>query len=148
MFGLESESGSSFIEVALMMPIFTLLLLGAAEFGQVAYYSIEVDNASYAGAVYGAQNRATAANTANMRLAATEDAANIPGMTVTAVSSCTCSNGATITCANAAASCVAPGRIAEYVQVNTAATVNSMLNYPGFPASFALHGQAIVRVQQ
>jgi len=83
-----------------------------------------------------------------MQLAATEDAANISSMTATAVSSCTCSNGTAITCASAATSCVSPSRIAEYVQVNTAATVNSMLNYPGFPASFTLHGQAIMRVEQ
>jgi len=148
LFRLGNETGSSFIEVALMMPIFTLLLLGAAEFGQVAYYSIEVNNASYAGAVYGAQNHATAADTANMQLAATEDAANISSMTVTAVSSCTCSSGTAITCGNASTNCVSPDRIAEYVQVNTSATVNSMLTYPGFPASFALHGQAIMRVEQ
>jgi Flp pilus assembly protein TadG len=43
------------IEFALIMPMFTLLLAGAADFARFAYASIEVSNAARAGVQYGMQ---------------------------------------------------------------------------------------------
>jgi len=145
---LRDARGSSVLEVALMMPLFTLILLGAAEFGRLAYYSIEVSNAAYAGATYAAQTHATAANTSAIQLAASADAANTAGLSVTSTNSCSCSDGTPISCSNAAIFCLSPARIVVTVQVNTVATVNSLFNYPGFPSTYALHGQAIERVEQ
>ena len=146
--GLRNESGSSLVELALIMPIFLVLLIGAAEFGIMAYDSIEVSSAAYAGAAYGAQSGATAANTALIVLAATNDAPNVAGLTATSTSSCACSNGTVITCATASASCVSPGRILKYVQVNTTATVTPVMHLPWLPSVFTLQGQAILRVEK
>jgi Flp pilus assembly protein TadG len=145
--GTDSDTGSSILEVSLLMPLFVVMLLGAVQFGWLAYYSIEVKNAAYAGASYGAENHATASNTAAIQLAAADDAANLSAMTVTVTNSCVCSDGTTITCADAVANCTSPARIVEYVQVNTSATLNSLFSYH-FPSSYALQGQAIMRVEQ
>ncbi len=141
------ELGSQLIEVALLMPMLIAVMLGAAEFAQLEYASIEVSNAAYAGAAYGAQNHATASSTANIQTAALDDAANISGMTATATNFCSCSDGTAITCGTAA-SCVAPARIQEYVQVNTTATISPVARVPGLPTSFTLTGEAIERVEK
>jgi Flp pilus assembly protein TadG len=145
--GLGDEHGSSLVELALVFPIFILLLAGAAEFGRLAYDAIEVSNAAYAGAIYGAQSHATAVDTTNIELAATNDAADVTGVSATAVTFCTCSSGTTITCSNTA-SCNSPDRVLEFVQVNTIATVNPLFHYPGIATTFTLHGQSILRVEQ
>ena len=140
--------GQAFVELALVLPIFFLLLVGAAELGRLAYASIEVSNAARAGVAYAAQNHITASDTAGIQLATTQDAPNLTGVSATATPSCSCSDGTVITCANAGTTCLSPARIIEYVQVNTSASVNTAFHYPGIPNTLTLHGQAIMRVEQ
>jgi Flp pilus assembly protein TadG len=145
---VREEGGSSLVELALIFPVFILLLVGAAEFGRLAYDAIEVSNAANAGALFGAQSHATAADTTDMQQVAIDDAANISNLSATAQNSCTCSNGNVVTCANAASLCLSPNRIFEYVQVTTTATVNPIFHYPGLPSTFTLQGQSTLRVEQ
>jgi Flp pilus assembly protein TadG len=157
---IRSDIGQSFIELALVLPIFVLLLVGAGEFGRLAYYGIEVSNAARAGVAYGAQNHITASDNIGMQLAATNDGSNVVGLAATcpgssvnglcavATQSCTCSNGTAITCANAGTTCISPARILEFVQVNTTALVDPLIYLPGLPRSYTLNGQAVMRVEQ
>ena len=87
---LRENNGQAFIELALVLPIFILLLVGAAEVGRLAYASIEVSNAAHAGAVYAAQTHTTAQDAANIQLAATRDAPDVTSLTATATYSCSC----------------------------------------------------------
>src|ERR1035437_6327468 len=116
--GMRSDTGQSLVELALMFPIFILLLVGAAEFGRLAYAAIEVSNAARAGASYGSLTHIKASDFANIRLVSTKDAANVTGMTATATNFCACSTGGTITCSTALTTCPSPARIIEYVQVS------------------------------
>lgn len=145
---LENDCGQALVELALMFPMFILLLVGAAEFGRLAYAAIEVSNAARAGAAYGAQTHLTASDLTGIKLAATQDAPNVTGVIATASNSCACSTGGTIPCIYALSLCPSPARIIEYVHVNTTATVDTMFNYPGFPHTFTLTGQATMRVEQ
>src|SRR5579872_2840396 len=79
---LRSESGQSLLEMAIITPILVLLVLGAIEIGRYAELSIVVVNAARAGAQYGAQNLAAAADSAGITSAAENDAQNIQGLTV------------------------------------------------------------------
>lgn len=142
------ELGQALVELALMFPIFILLLVGAAEFGRLAYAAIEVSNAARAGASYGSQSHITASDFPNIELAATQDAANVSGVTATAADSCACSTGGAITCSTALTTCPSPARIIEYVQVNTSGTIDPLFHYPGLPTTFTLTGQSIMRVDQ
>lgn len=146
--GKRSDTGQSLVELALMFPIFILLLVGAAEFGRLAYAAIEVSNAARAGASYGSLSHITASDFPNIELAATTDAANLTGVTATATNFCACSTGGTITCSTALTSCPSPARIIEYVQVNTSASFDPLFHLPGIPTTFPLSGQAIMRVEQ
>src|SRR5271156_1139727 len=100
-----NDHGQAFVELALVLPIFLLLLVGVAELGHLAYASIEVSNAARAGVAYGAQSHITASDPAGIQLAATQDSPNITGITASVAQACSCSNGIAITCANAGTMC-------------------------------------------
>lgn len=145
---LRGESGQAFVELALIMPMFTLLLVASADVARLSYAATEVSNAARAGIQYGAQNHLTALDLNGMKSAATSDGPDITSMTATASNFCVCTDGTTITCANAGTKCLSPARILQYVQVNTSAVVTPWFHYPGLPTSFTLKGQAAMRVQQ
>jgi len=144
-----ADAGQALIELALTLPLLVLLLIGAAELGRLAYYSVEVSNAARAGVAYGAQNHVTASNLAGMRTAAQNDAGNITLATTTATNSCACSSAYTATSAcTTTFSCSGTARIIEYVQVNTTATVSPLFKYPGVSKTYTLNGRAVMRVEQ
>jgi len=154
---LHEDIGQAFVELALVFPIFILLLVGAAEVGRLAYASIEVNNAARAGVAYAAQNHTTASDTGStggIVSAATAEAPQVTSMTATATLSCSCETstgtlpapgsctGVTLT------SCASPSRIVEFVQVNTTAPVSTIFHFPGIPSSVTLQGNATMRVVQ
>src|ERR1700733_7308464 len=89
---MRDDIGQAFVELALALPIFFLLLIGAAEFALLAYAGIEVSNAARAGVAYGAQSAATASDLLGMRTAATNDGSNVAGLSATATELWSCSN--------------------------------------------------------
>jgi Flp pilus assembly protein TadG len=143
---LPNESGHAFVELALMLPLFSIIIIGAAEFARLTYALNEVSNAAHAGVQFGAQNHINAHNTNGMQQAATNDGQNVKALKATASNFCACSNGTTITCANAATACSA--RIIQYVQVNTSVSMDPLFHLPGLPTTYTLHGQAIMRAEQ
>jgi Flp pilus assembly protein TadG len=147
-----TDAGQAIVEMALVIPFLVLLLIGALEFGTVAFSAIEVSNAAEAGALFGSQNRANAANTAGITLAAQNDASSVPGLTATPTTSCACQSAAgTLTALSCAATttCTTPSQVVEWVTVITGATVNPPVYYPGIvPRNITLKGQATMRVAQ
>jgi|SRR6185312_4293274 len=142
---LRSDRGNALIELAIGMTVLTTLILGAAEFGRIAYAAIEVNDAAHAGAAYGSANRTFAADNANVTNAAKKDAPDVSGMTASAVYWCQCSDGSASTCG--ASDCTG-SRIIEYVTVNTTGTVNPLVYVPGLPKSYTVTGHAVMRVEQ
>jgi Flp pilus assembly protein TadG len=152
------DNGQAFVELALVLPLFTLLLVGIAEFGRLAYASIEINNAARAGVAYAAQTNTTAADSTNITLAAKQDAANFvsSSLSATPAYSCYCeSSTGTMTsfasCDKSVANlttCASPSRIAVFVQVNTSSQVATLFHFPGVGSTVTLQGQAIMRVQQ
>jgi Flp pilus assembly protein TadG len=145
---IRDDVGQAFVELALVLPIFVVLLVGAAELGRLVYASIEVSNAARAGVAYGAQNHNTASDSAGIQAAATQDGPNLTSLQAVATQSCSCSDGTAITCANAGTTCLSPGRIIEVVQVTTSADVDTIFHLPAIPNTVTLRGQAIMRVEQ
>jgi Flp pilus assembly protein TadG len=133
------------VELALGISLITVLLIGATEFGRLAYASIEIAEAAHTGAEYGSQNHTAAADTANMKLAATQSAPDVKGMTATATRTCTCANGTASTCL--AGDC-SHSRLIEYVQVKTTAAVDPLIYVPGLPKSYSIQSQATMVVVQ
>jgi Flp pilus assembly protein TadG len=145
---LREMVGGALVELALVVPVFVALLLGAAEFARLAYASIEVSNAARAGVAYGSQSSTTASDISGMQTAATNDGANVTGLSATATEFWACS-GSTVpyTQLSSPPTCTGTGNhLLNYVQVTTTATVNPLIHVPGLPTTFTLHGLAIMRV--
>jgi Flp pilus assembly protein TadG len=142
---MRNTVGGAIVELALVVPIFSTLLLGAGEFARLAYAGIEVSNAARAGVAYGSQSSATASDIAGMELAATNDTPNISGMTATATQFWSCSN-APSTQSSSPPTCTTGNHLLNYVQVKTTATVDAGIHVPGLPATYTLQGLAIMRV--
>jgi Flp pilus assembly protein TadG len=145
---IRSDIGQAFVELALVMPIFVVLLVGAAEFGRLAYIGIEVSNAARAGVAYGAQNHITASDTLGMTTAAKNDGSNVTILSATASHFCQCSGAGSSTCSSGDCATPTGNRILEFVQVNTTAGVDALFYVPGLPHTYTLTGQAIMRVEQ
>lgn len=144
--GLQQETaGQSLIETALLGSLFMVLLLGIIELGRVAYAAIEVANAARAGAAYGAQNGSTASDSTGISNAATNDAANLTGLSTTSSYACVCSDGTASTCAHGDCS---TSHIEEILTVNTQANFNPLFHLPGLPTSYTLKGKAVQKCMQ
>lgn len=142
---MRGDSGDAMVELAFGLTICTTLLLGASEFGRLAYAAIEVTDAAHSGAAYGALSHTNASDNANMQLAAKDDAPDVSGMTASSAHSCVCSDGTASTCL--ATDC-STTRIIESVTVTTTATFDPKIYVPGLPKSYTLNGKAVMRVLQ
>ncbi|HWB33611.1 MAG TPA: TadE/TadG family type IV pilus assembly protein [Acidobacteriaceae bacterium] len=139
------ENGSALVELALVVPVLSLLLLGSAEFAILAYDDIEVSSAARAGVAYGSQSTSTASDLTGMQQAALSDGGNVPGMTATAIQFWSCSNAPSAQ-SSTKPSCTGTAHVLHYVQVKTQAIVTPTAHLPGM-STITLNGVAIMRVQ-
>jgi Flp pilus assembly protein TadG len=150
------EKGQSAVELAIVAPVMALLLVVIADFARVFFVSVAVNNAARAGAQFGSQTVANAANPTGMQQAACNDygigvLATCQTVLKPAVSQCTCENppGSVPQCPNGNGHDYCKHTdTATYVTVNTSATFHTILTYPGVPSTIALTGQAIMQVQE
>jgi len=139
---VRSESGTSLIEFALILPVLVFLLLGLIEVGRYAYYAILAANAARAGVQYGAQDVRTAEDTSGMRSAASQDAMSLASLTANAQYLCSQNGSPPAPCASGV-----PGSgNVYYVKVQVTGTFSSLLSYPGIPTHIPVSGSAIMRV--
>ena len=155
-----SQSGQALIELAFVLPMLLLLLLGVIEIGRYAYIAILVGNAARAGADFGAQNRTL--DTAGIQKAAQYDFAGstngTPGptngqaytaLTVVSSQSCGCDSGGTVTpfsCSTDPDSCAAGSHWVVFVSVTASGNFSGLFNYPGIPSQLAISRTAIIPV--
>jgi Flp pilus assembly protein TadG len=142
-----TQAGQALLEVALVTPLLMLLAVGIIEIGRYAYYSILVADAARAGAQYGAQNLATAADTAGIRTAAENDGQNLSELRVTVQHECGCT-GSSIGGACPATACASPNHALVYLKVTVSGKFNSLFKYPGIPKSIDCDSTELMRVAQ
>lgn len=136
------QDGASIAELALVMPMLLLILLGGIDFSRAYFLSMEVAGAAHAGATYGVQNRT---DTTGIETAATDDAPNLPNLTVsTPTWGCECSDGtgSSVNCTSKP-SCSAD--VVYWVKVTTSATYNPVFPWPRIPSSLTLSQTAVMR---
>lgn len=144
------ERGQSLVELAFVLPLLLLLLVGIIEIGRFAFYSILVANAARAGAQYGAQSLATAADTTGISTAGANDAPGITApnsLTVSSTQRCGCSSAALGPC-GALVICVLPEHPLVYVQVTATGSFSSLFSYPGLPGTLSVTSVEEMRVAQ
>jgi Flp pilus assembly protein TadG len=135
-------SGQTIVELALVLPLLLLVLVGVTEIGRYAYFDILVSNAARAGAQYGAQSVIHAADEDGIKAAAHSDGLN--SMTITPTQQCKCPTGTLATCPGGG---VCPQKLI-YVQVTATDTYDSLFNYPGLPGQLILSSTVTMRVSQ
>ncbi len=138
-------NGDALVEMAIVLPLLTLILLGAFDMGMAAYTSIEVSNAALAGVQYGAQNATAAGDVTGIQNAAAADASNITLGPTSASHTCICADGSASTCQPTDCSGSA---IVTILTVQTQATFTPFFHLPSIPTSFTIQGQAIQKVMQ
>lgn len=155
-----NDEGSAIIELALVFPLLSLLLLGAAELGRIAWAAIEVTNAAHAGVQYGAASHIAAKDFVNSSgtysggivTAALADADTLGGsstLTVTSVSNaCACANSLyTPTGCSDNVTCESHNTtMEETLTVQTQATFYPLVSWPNGPTKVNLYGKAVQRV--
>ncbi len=140
---LGGEEGSSLVELALLTPLFLLLLMGGTDFGRAYYLSVELAGAAHAAALYGAQDPT---DTTGMQAAAQDDAPDVPNLSVgTPTYGCECSDGS-----HYSASCTTtpscPSNTEVYrVNVTVTATYTPLFSWPGIPSSMTFSSSASMR---
>jgi len=144
------ESGQSMLELALCLPLFLLLLRGGAEIANIAWASVQLNNAAHAGAAFASHNRGWVADIGNIEQAAQNEA---PKLTLTfpsdPVQACSCvhasANPAGTGC-DTTTECPSPNVILDNITVTVQANVTPLIHYPGLPASYTLHASATMGV--
>ena len=137
-----NEEGSSMIELALLLPTFVLLLLGAIDLSRAYYLSMEVVGAAHAGAEYGITNRT---DTAGITKAVTSDAPEVPNLSAGTPSwGCECSDGS-----SSSTSCTATPtctyNTVYWVKVTASTTYHPVFPWPGIPSSMSIANTATLR---
>jgi len=140
--GGSRTTGQTVVEMALLMPMLLMLLIGLIEIGRYAYFDILISNAARAGAQYGAQSLIQAADKAGIQAAAQND--GLGAMAITSSQECGCSAGALGGCPSGGV-CPLP---LVYVKVTATDTYASLFSYPGLPKSLTLTSTVTMRVSQ
>lgn len=156
------QSGQSLVEIALLLPLILLLLLGVIEIGRYAYIGILVGNAARAGAAFAAQSLEDAAPSTpipnqGVITAVNNDFQNnlpsAPSLKVSVTNSCGCDNGGSVVDAQCngtetAGTCPTGQHWVVMVSVTCSGTFNALFNYPGIPKSIDVSRTATLRVAQ
>lgn len=136
------QDGASLAELALVLPLLILILLGAIDFARAYYLSIELCGAAQAGAMYGVQNRT---DTAGIEAAAADNAPNVSNLVVAAPTwGCECSDGS-----GSSSSCTAKPSCSDdmvyWVKVSASANYTPVFPWPHIPSSLSLSQTAVLR---
>jgi Flp pilus assembly protein TadG len=112
--------GAAAVELAVLLPFLTYLLVGAVDFARVFYYSLTIMNCAREGAIYASTSAANSTNTTGIQSAAVADAAGFsPAPTVSSVTGTDSSSNPIVT-------------------VTVSYPFKTITNYPGIPNSVTL----------
>ena len=141
-----SEAGAAAVELAVILPVLTLLAIGVADYGRSYFAGITVSHAARAGAQYGAQNTGTSGNFTGMSAAAIQDAGDVGRIDPPSASRfCRCPDStADVDCTT---TCTGYGAPETFVSVTTSKTVRFLLRYPGLPTGSTVTRTVTLRVQ-
>jgi len=145
-----SDAGAAAVELAVILPVLTLLAIGAADYGRSYFAGITVSHAARTGAQYGAQNTYYSGDFAGMNAAAIQDAGDVGAIRVSSSRFCRCPDSTTdVSCTT---TCTDPQnpQIVEpetFVSVTTSKTLPFLLRYPGLPTGSTVTRTVILRVQ-
>ena len=139
---LADAEGASFVELALVLPLFLVMLIPVVDLGRGFYAAIEVASAAHAGAMYGVENPS---DTSGMVQAAKAGASNLTNVDASAAYGCECSDGSSpIASCTSTPSCTY--NYVTYVDVTVTSPYRTVFGYPGLPSSMNITREVRLRV--
>jgi len=151
------ESGAALVELAIVLPLLALILVGTIDFGRVFRTAMIVTAAARAGAQWGSQGVVNFTNTAGMSnaalavLTANGVVASGSDPAPQASAACWCADtsaspvgGATVACGSV---CASPNHIVAYVTVTVTRTFSMINPFPGLPNTVTITRGATARAQ-
>ncbi len=143
-FKLAERRGTATVEMAVILPLLILLVLGATDLGRVFYDAIAVANAARAGLSYGALDVSKSKDTSTISQIASKDAEFIGGVTINVSRFCECDDTSVVDCETGTCD---EGSSKIYLQVQAEKTYNTILPYPGIPSSVLITRDAYMRAR-
>jgi len=113
-----SRRGAAVVELAVLLPLLVLLFIGTVDFGRIFYFSLTLQNAARAGALYASDPETQHESPfASVQEAALADATNLdPQPTITQTSG-------------------TDGTGRNYVEVTASYTFDTITGFPGIPST-------------
>lgn len=142
-----NQRGAAVVELALVITLLLLLLLGAADFGRAMYARIVIQGMANAGAHYGTRLAGAYTDTPGIQAAAIADAGGLSGYVITSSDSCYCSSGGPCNgvCGGSTETDPTPYRI---LTVSVSYTfVPVVTHFPGVPSSIPMTASVSMRAQ-
>jgi len=136
------------MELAVVLPLLLVGVLGMVDLGRAAFEAIEIENAAHAGAAYGARSKGLADDQQGILQAALTDLGpdvDTSRVTVESERYCECSDGSEVDCSD-------PGGCGGdlsliFVRVRVDKTFETLFPYPGMPNTIPLVREVQLRVR-
>jgi hypothetical protein len=142
-----SDDGSATVELALIVPMLVLIMLGVLDLGRVFYWSISVDSVARAGVGYGSKDVPSSQDIPGMEAAALADADDVAGLDIDAAQVCRCPDQAPVIVACTVPLCSDGTPIRIYAEVTVTGTFTPIIPYPGGPGAITVTRTARMRAQ-
>ena len=139
-----SASGIAVVELALLLFILGMILWGTVDFARLFYAGIKVTDASRAGAAWGMQSNGHTVDATGIEQKAVHSAQDLSGVSTTSTARCWCDNGNEVNCIDGTC---AEGVPQVWVEVRSAKTFQTLVNFPGIPHIVDLGQNTRIRVQ-
>jgi Flp pilus assembly protein TadG len=141
------------VEMAVVLPLLVLVLVGTADFARVFYMAIELQNAARAGAQYGSTSLPRMQDDVGIKNAAQQAAPNLSLASTdislsTPPAACWCApnDGSSFTALASCANACVSGHKGETVTVTVSKTFTTISRFPGVPNTIPLTRSATMRV--
>jgi Flp pilus assembly protein TadG len=140
---VRDEQGASLVELAILLPLFLLMLFGALDFGRAFYLEMEIAGAAHAAAIYGSENPT---DVTGMQNTAQDDAPNVPNLSVgTPTYGCECSDGTSYSGSCSTTPTCSSNNVVYRVNVTVSATYSPLFPWPKIPSSMSFSSSASMR---
>ena len=143
----QSTAGSATVELALIVPVLVLIMLGLLDMGRVFYGAITVASAARAGVAYGSMSAVHSDNIAAMNASAQADALDVTGLTFNSEKWCECPAQTPSTVSCTLTTCTDGTTVRIYVETTVTGTFSTTLPYPGIPNTISISRTAKMRSQ-
>ena len=138
------EDGSVLVEVALVLPLLVIILIGAVDYSLLLQRQLRIQSAAAAGAAYLTLPSRTN-DLAGAQHGALQTISDVEGAQASAQRYWTCSPGGTHVSSNS--TCTSSRAAMQWVQVDVAASGAPLFRFPGLSPNDVLQKSATERVQ-